>query len=615
MILRILRPATASWFELLTSREELGAALDCLAATGSVQLQSHSQSESKLALPDLRSSLVEFETLARRYGHYWPEAASSPPGPDHDLMEAPRAALARVREWAADADPLIAELEHVAQLREDTELLATLQQQADAAMPRLDRIANAGPVLAGRVYLLPEGGLPQSLPPAVLVHRVPRAEGEFLVAAGPMDDIAALDRSLTARKARTVNLPADLPSSPPEVAQHLAALSRELEQRAGTARKSLDDLAAHHELAQALGELALASWLVTHVPELPVTEHFAWITGWCADADDSRLKAALDARGLHYLLRLTPAPEGCVPPSVLRNPSWARPFEVFAGLMGVPGTRDADPSVIVALLAPLMFGFMFGDVVQGLAVATLGYVVRDRLPPLRLLMPGGIVAIVFGLAFGSVMAREDLLPALWVRPLEQPLLVLGTALAFGVVVLTVGLLLNALQYFWRDEALEWIAGEAGILVAYLGLVGTTFDARALWALPVGLAWAMAGPGLIAPRDRLGAVGRAAGEVAERMLQLGVNTVSFVRIGAFALAHAGLCTAVVGMAEAAGPGYWPVLLIGNVAIVALEGLVVGIQTTRLILFEFFIRFLTARGRPFEPLPSPVPNSNSIPWSKP
>ncbi len=351
------------------------------------------------------------------------------------------------------------------------------------------------------------------------------------------------------------------------------------------------------------------------MPELPVTEHFAWITGWCADADDSRLKAALDARGLHYLLRFTLAPEGCEPPSVLRNPAWARPFEVFAGLMGVPGTRDADPSAIVALIAPLMFGFMFGDVVQGLVVAMAGFVLRNRLPPLRLLMAGGIVAIVFGFAFGSVMAREDLLPALWVRPLEQPLLVLGTALAFGVVVLTAGLLLNAVQFFWRDEGWKWVATDAGILVAYLGMVGTALDARALWALPVGLAWALAGPGLVASQDRLGAVGRAAGEVAERMLQLGVNTVSFVRVGAFALAHSGLCTAVVGMAEAAGPGYWPVLIIGNAAIVALEGLVVSIQTTRLILFEFFIRFLTARGRPFEPLPSPAPASQPITRSKP
>ena len=74
----MLRPATASWFELLTSREELGPALDCLAATGSVQLQSYSQSESKLGLPDLRVTLAEFETLARRYAHYWPAASVRP---------------------------------------------------------------------------------------------------------------------------------------------------------------------------------------------------------------------------------------------------------------------------------------------------------------------------------------------------------------------------------------------------------------------------------------------------------------------------------------------------------------------------------------------------------
>jgi V/A-type H+-transporting ATPase subunit I len=72
--------------------------------------------------------------------------------------------------------------------------------------------------------------------------------------------------------------------------------------------------------------------------------------------------------------------------------------------------------------------------------------------------------------------------------------------------------------------------------------------------------------------------------------------------------------VVGIAEAAGPAYWPVLVLGNAAIIALEGLVVGIQTTRLILFEFFLRFLTAHGRPFEPLTPPSPPPSSLPRSK-
>ncbi|MDQ1309335.1 MAG: ATPase, partial [Pseudomonadota bacterium] len=56
----MLRPASANWFELLTSREELGAVLDCLAATGSVQLQAYSRSESRLALPDLRTTLADY---------------------------------------------------------------------------------------------------------------------------------------------------------------------------------------------------------------------------------------------------------------------------------------------------------------------------------------------------------------------------------------------------------------------------------------------------------------------------------------------------------------------------------------------------------------------------
>jgi len=61
-----LRPASACWFELLTSREELGATLDCLAGTGTVQLEAYSRSEQRLALPDLRATLAEYETLARR---------------------------------------------------------------------------------------------------------------------------------------------------------------------------------------------------------------------------------------------------------------------------------------------------------------------------------------------------------------------------------------------------------------------------------------------------------------------------------------------------------------------------------------------------------------------
>jgi V/A-type H+-transporting ATPase subunit I len=87
----------------------------------------------------------------------------------------------------------------------------------------------------------------------------------------------------------------------------------------------------------------------------------------------------------------------------------------------------------------------------------------------------------------------------------------------------------------------------------------------------------------------------------------INTLSFARVGAFALAHAGLASAVVALAEAAGHGigFALILVLGNLLIVAIEGLIVSIQTTRLVLFEFFTRFFTPEGRPFRPLaPPPV-----------
>ncbi len=68
-------------------------------------------------------------------------------------------------------------------------------------------------------------------------------------------------------------------------------------------------------------------------------------------------------------------------------------------------------------------------------------------------------------------------------------------------------------------------------------------------------------------------------------------------GECAHAHGGRSLAFITMAEATQSPVAAVLilLLGNVVVIMLEGLVVTIQTTRLILFEFFIRFLRGSGR--------------------
>ena len=182
-------------------------------------------------------------------------------------------------------------------------------------------------------------------------------------------------------------------------------------------------------------------------------------------------------------------------------------------------------------------------------------------------------------------------------------------LAGGAALLLLGLFLDALQAFWQHQGRHWLETGAGLALCYVSLLGAFLEPLLLWAALAGALWFAFGHALTVDSHRLAAVGQAAGEFVEILLQLGVNTISFVRVGAFALAHAGLCIAVTGVASAPSSpaASATVELLGNLVVIGLEGLVVGIQTTRLVLFEFFVRFLRVQGRPFRPLSPPDPHA--------
>ncbi len=96
------------------------------------------------------------------------------------------------------------------------------------------------------------------------------------------------------------------------------------------------------------------------------------------------------------------------------------------------------------------------------------------------------------------------------------------------------------------------------------------------------------------------------EVLEKFISMFSNTLSYVRVGAFAIVHAGFTGAVfiianlVGGGQAAGPGYWTVVVLGNLFVIGLEGFIVTIQTMRLHYYEFFSKFFQGGGSPYEPL---------------
>ncbi|HRP95958.1 MAG TPA: hypothetical protein PL143_06875, partial [Rhodocyclaceae bacterium] len=211
-------------------------------------------------------------------------------------------------------------------------------------------------------------------------------------------------------------------------------------------------------------------------------------------------------------------------------------------------------------------------------------------------------ATVFGFLFGSVFGREDVIPALWLHPMAAPVTLLVVPLMGGALLLALGLALNALEMIWRGELWRWLASEAGMLLCYVAAIGAVLQPELGWIVLAGIIWFVAGHALL--ERRWTAVFGGLGHAFERAFQLAVNTLSFARVGAFALAHAGLGIAMTTLADAVGAGTAvAVMIAGNVLVIALEGLVVSIQTTRLVLFEFFVRFLRSGGRPFRPLAAP------------
>jgi V/A-type H+-transporting ATPase subunit I len=319
----------------------------------------------------------------------------------------------------------------------------------------------------------------------------------------------------------------------------------------------------------------------------------------------------LQSDDVPFLINRESAQQHGLPPVQLDNPRWIQRFETFVRGFGVPAADEVDPSPLLAIMTPLMFGYMFGDVGQGAVLIVIGYFARRYVPVLELLIAGGISSVAFGFLYGSLFANEHILPALWLRPIDEPLWVLGAPIVFGFIAILASMLLYALQALWRGRISRWWAVEAPIVTLYLALpLGLISVTAALLVVFASLVWLFTAIGMRGYRAQglagvLPAVLKEFAELLEIVFQLIINTLSFARLGAFALAHAGLSVAVMALTEMPGSilGKVVVFIIGNVIVIALEGLVVSIQTTRLVMFEFFRRFLVGEGRPFRPLSLP------------
>jgi V/A-type H+-transporting ATPase subunit I len=270
-----------------------------------------------------------------------------------------------------------------------------------------------------------------------------------------------------------------------------------------------------------------------------------------------------------------------------------------------------------------MYGMMFGDVGHGILLALAGVWLARRQGSLswlgRIIVAVGVSGTLFGLLYGSLFGREDILPHLWLNPFDNIMAILLVSLGAGVILLCVGFFLS-LATSWRSR--DWgmlLFGETGLagLVLYVSLTGG--GVALLQGIAPPMPWwlliVLASAAMIWFREPLSRIVereppflegggvqivQSFFELFETLISYFTNSLSFVRLGAFAIAHAGLSQVVLILSEGtSGLLRWLIIVLGALVIVGFEGLIVGIQTLRLEYYEFFGRFFQGGGVPFEP----------------
>jgi V/A-type H+/Na+-transporting ATPase subunit I len=549
-----------------------------------------------------------------------------------DIGEETPARAVELTELTAVNDALGALWHEVSALEEALRELRTERQsvvrlrQSLARFRHLDvdltLLRRGGAFLAFRLGTVPRENLPQltraaSLAGAVTQRFPADAEHDDVAVVGPLGGAADLDRLLASAGFRALAIPESFHDRPEAIGRELDRRRAELDETIERRQAEIEALCGSRRelLAAHSRRLAAAAPLAALAGELRATGTLAVLEGWIPAAEAPGLARALRdglTRAFALDIREPTLAELDTVPSAMTHPRYLAGFAALVRTYGIPRYDEFDPTALFGISFLVMFGMMFGDVGQGLVLALAGLGLGGRWPLVRPFLVGaGMASMAFGFLYGSVFGYEHVLPALWIAPLSEPVLLLKVALWWGIgfiLVANVLMIVNRLQAGRYTDALLDHHGAAGMLL-YLGGIYAVArwmgsgraDASSLAAVLVPLAV------IVVHRWRRHEAGMgertivAAVEGLESVIGYFANTLSFLRVAAFSLNHVALAAAVFALAETLdGAGHWTTILLGNVFIIVLEGAIVAIQVLRLEYYEGFSRFFAGDGREYRPL---------------
>ena len=479
---------------------------------------------------------------------------------------------------------------------------------------------------------------------AVVFPVAKRGKNDLIVLIGLKSDRLKLKRILSEASFEEVEIASEAKKEVPEVTgeldkqiealkDDLASIAGEL---AGVREKNVSQITEYYR------SLRVAALLLKFKNYLKRTKKTYIFTGWIPASERKNVEREIMSAAKGRAIVEVHAPEEIVGvqvgrvkvPVLLKHPAFFKPFEMLMSSYGLPDYKVIDPTLFMAITFLFMFGIMFGDVGHGAVLVAIGWLLyrraRDKGSSMalfgRLGMYCGVSSIVFGFLFGSLFGLERAIPHIWLKPMNNVMYFFKVAIYYGIGVIMLGIAFNMINSIRTRNFKALVFDHAGLLVAIMYWAGIVAVSVFLSNEPIPmklllyavgipiLAIFFKEPIIAAATHRKvhfeGGIGmyifESLIEIVEIFTGYLANTVSFIRIAAFSLAHVGLFIAVFSLADmvkdASGGVVYAGLIhvLGNVGIIALEGLIVSIQAIRLEYYEFFGKFFVSGGVAYKPL---------------
>lgn len=464
--------------------------------------------------------------------------------------------------------------------------------------------------------------------PAIVLHEGTVNANEVYLVIFPVDLGLETERILRSLSFKKLDIQKGFKGKPIEVLQklrekkenkhtELLKLRDDLNKLKDDNKKTIEKCYTIFKIQERVNELKKLMVATRHLFYLS-----AWIPTNCIDEFEDKLKN-IEYLTIHYE-KEEDLTTSLNPPTKLKNNWLLSPFEYLIEMYATPSYNELDPTPFLAITYMLFFGAMFGDVGQGIVIFLGGmYLSRKSGSKFgELVSRVGISSMVFGILYGSVFGFEEIIPAILIRPFENIQTVLIASVVAGIFLMYISYIFNIINGIKLKEYKDAFFGKNGIVGAlFYGLILYLIDQNILnlarIPLFLGVIILVILIAIIVVREPLtNAIFKirplysedvssyyieSSFEIIETLLSMISNTLSFIRIGAFALTHVGLFMAFQVIADILDNVVFSiiVLTIGNIVIIALEGLIVGIQALRLEYYELFSKYYRGEGRIYKP----------------